>query len=96
MGPFQAELFPAPPRQPPPAPPPARPGPPPYVPDVEGARHREQRVREALRQGPATLAQLVRRTGLGNATLTALLPLMADDGLVAVEPVYSLPPAEGR
>jgi len=92
---MQVPLFPAPRREVPEAPPP-KPAPEPYVPDFEAARHRESRIRDALRRGPATLDELVRRTGLGNAALTAHLPLMANDGLVVTEPIYSLPSQEGR
>ena len=82
-------LFPSPPR---PAPPPReeKPKPPPFERDLALCKANERRILDALRT-PGTLADLVRRTGLTNAVLTAHLPFMVDDGAIVQEPICSLP-----
>lgn len=99
----QVDLFPAPPRTPLPAPLPARPAPPPFVPDVEGARHREARITTILRASPATLEQILRRSyrpglePLSQSAAIADLRCLADAGALVQHPLYALPgPLTGR
>jgi hypothetical protein len=92
----QVPLFPAP-RFVPPAAPPPKPAQAPYVPDVEGARLREARLVSALRSGPGTLEDILRRphhAGLAPLTQSATLAdlrCLADEGVIEQHIVYALP-----
>lgn len=103
----QVDLFPAPPRAPLPAPPRsalAKPAPPPsYVPDVEGARHREARIVEVLRGRPSTLEQILRRSHregllpLSQSATLADLRVLVDAGTLERRTLYAVPgPLTGR
>lgn len=92
----QRDLFPAPRHAAPPAPPPAKPAPEPYRPDVEGPRRREQCIAAVLRQGPATLDQILARANRGREVLTQSVTLadlrcLAETGAVAQHIVYAAP-----
>lgn len=53
-------------------------------------RRNQQRLTEQLlKGGPATQAELARRTGLSTATVSNIVKSMADEGLVSIAPVTS-------
>ena len=49
----------------------------------------QQRIIECLRSGPSTQAELARQTGLSTATVSNIVKIMQDDGLVSTEPTTS-------
>lgn len=64
---------------------------------TEAARHREQRIVAALRQGAATAEEVIARTGLSHSATFADLRLLADEGVIVAETHYRLPrPGERR
>lgn len=57
------------------------------------ARDREARIRSALRDGPQTAEEVVRRTGLSQPVVYAELSLLADCGQLLPITLYALPGA---
>ncbi len=49
----------------------------------------QQRIIECLRSGPSTQAELARQTGLSTATVSNIVKIMQDEGLVSTEPITS-------
>ena len=86
-----------------PAPPPRQeaPKPAPYVPDTAAVARREHRIRRVLSVGPATLAEILRRSSIDGVALLSQsativdLTFMAVSGTIArsddPEPIYRLP-----
>ena len=49
----------------------------------------QQRLIECLLSGPSTQAELARQTGLSTATVSNIVKIMQDAGLVSTEPITS-------